>query len=294
MDIRIMIAGVCLLAAMAATAATPPHTGPWGPPGAATYGNSDVQSSGNTVFGPPWNTSVADYYLTPSAGGGIAERNVIVLEQSGSGCYVARVDFMNTTGVAVNVPSGTVEPERIFVWQMVCGNSMDVFYELEYAYAIAASGFADSYGVRIREDANGDRTFDRDGSFGYRLESNSNPLRTAELINNSEILQGAQGTLPVVNNWAQLASPIDEPITVNGMTFDDVAVFNFLGFDRVRIRQKGIGTILEVDRSVNTDPLFGGQRSRSVIYFRVDGATAGSLEGTPYLSGDVANLWFVP
>lgn len=293
MKIRILTTIVALAASTSATAVTLPHTFVAGQPAVAAEVNANFAALENAANASPWGTSLSDYYLTPSAGGALDERNVIVLQQSGGDCFVARVDFTNTTGVTVDTPSGSVAPDRIFVWQMVCGSSTGVSYELEFVYAVPESGLAQADGVNIREDQDGDRTFDGGGSFDYRQETNNNPLPTAEVINVIEIYQDGSAT-PIVNNWAQMASPLDGPVTINGMTFDEIAVFNFLGFDRVRLRQKGVGTILEVGDNMNADPHFGGQISRGVVYYRIDGATAGSLTGTPYLSGDIANPWFAP
>lgn len=73
--------------------------------------------------------------------------------------------------------------------------------------------------------------------------------------------------------------------TVNGMTFDDVRVEDYInvGQGQSRLRAKGIGVILRMDD--------GGDQK--VVYYRVDGQTGGSLAGTPFDSGaPLQNLFF--
>lgn len=67
--------------------------------------------------------------------------------------------------------------------------------------------------------------------------------------------------------------------TVNGMTFPDVLIHERPAIDQMRLRAKGIGEILMISG--------GGTNAsaRSLIYYRVNGATGGSLAGTPFASG---------
>jgi hypothetical protein len=68
-----------------------------------------------------------------------------------------------------------------------------------------------------------------------------------------------------------------DSITVNGMTFNDVKLRTRVGSNnhRTRVYAKGIGKIKEV-RDFGT---------RQIIYYYANGATEGSLSGTPFDSG---------
>ena len=82
------------------------------------------------------------------------------------------------------------------------------------------------------------------------------------------------------------ARSLTGPFRVNGMTFNEVRVDNQLGNDRLRIRAKGIG---EVFRS---QP---GRDDRKLIYYRANGVTEGSLDGTPFAVGGVLHgIFFTP
>ena len=87
---------------------------------------------------------------------------------------------------------------------------------------------------------------------------------------------------------------LDQPIQVNGMTFESVAVQSFMGFQRQSFHAEGIGIILEIRGSQNADPVFPDDQSqRGVIFYRVDGVQDGSLSGTPYDGAPLINQWFV-
>lgn len=69
------------------------------------------------------------------------------------------------------------------------------------------------------------------------------------------------------------------PFTFNGMTFPDVRMESYTGTSsQFRMRAKGIGEIYRRSRgtSVSTNVIF---------YYRVNGATGGSLVGTPFEPG---------
>jgi len=71
------------------------------------------------------------------------------------------------------------------------------------------------------------------------------------------------------------------PFEINGMTFNDVRMESFTGTSSAfRIRAKGIGEIYR--RNVWGD---GTVVDRSVIYYRSNGSTGGSLAGTPFDTG---------
>jgi len=75
------------------------------------------------------------------------------------------------------------------------------------------------------------------------------------------------------NGFRTQVRAISGPFTVNGMTFNDVRVENRQGPNsRTRIRAKGIG---EVYRNTGGTP-------RKLIYYRANGVSEGTLNGTPF------------
>ena len=84
-----------------------------------------------------------------------------------------------------------------------------------------------------------------------------------------------------------------QSVTVNGITFNDVAYrFEVRGplINRVRIIANGIG---EIHRKNDGTARF--RDTRSVIWYRVNGLTDGSLAGTPFdAGGDAVGVFFTP
>jgi hypothetical protein len=76
--------------------------------------------------------------------------------------------------------------------------------------------------------------------------------------------------------WSSIRG-LSGPVTVNGMTFDDVRLEQNIASDSVRVRAKGIGEIL---RTAND-----GSWERRIIYYRASGITGGDLTGTPFAPG---------
>ena len=77
-------------------------------------------------------------------------------------------------------------------------------------------------------------------------------------------------------SWSSIRS-LSGPITVNGMTFDDVRLEQNISSDNARVRAQGIGEILRVAND--------GSWQRRVIFYRANGVTGGSLAGTPFDAG---------
>ena len=88
-------------------------------------------------------------------------------------------------------------------------------------------------------------------------------------------------------NWYTWSSirGVAGPITVNGMTFDDVRLEQNIGAtDQGRVRAQGIGEILRVNHDGNWE--------RGVIFYRANGVTGGSLAGTPFAPGEPLDGFF--
>ncbi|MDZ7788845.1 MAG: hypothetical protein U5K73_12140 [Halofilum sp. (in: g-proteobacteria)] len=232
--------------------------------------------------------------MGPSASGALGDRNVVVLAQEGGNCYAARVSFTNPGDVTVETASGTVTPDQVFIFQYVCGDATEATYEEEYVYAVPSSGgFDQSQGVEINQDTNDDGTFDNSQAWNYRSTFSSNPLKNSQLVSGNELYFNGSGEIRAAGNWTRILTELGEPLTVNGETYNNVVVENFLGFERMRFKAEGIGTILTITGGGNSDPVYDDQQGRrGAVFYRVDGQIGGDLSGTPFVSGDLINQWF--
>lgn len=88
------------------------------------------------------------------------------------------------------------------------------------------------------------------------------------------VTENSTGNITDHYTWSYARTLLDS-VTVNGMTFNDVRVEQMLSSNFSRVRAKGIGEVLRMTN--NGD--------RGVIYYRVNGATGGSLAGTPFDAG---------
>lgn len=291
-----------LLMSTPAGAASVPNTFSSGEPAVAAEINanfdaliSDIEAVQEST-GDSGSTTFTNYSIRPSSSGALGERNVIVSAVEGGNCYAARGWFTNPGDVTVETASsGTVTPDQVFVFQYVCGDASEVTYEQEYLYAVPESGgFDQAQGAEINEDEDGDGTFETEQAWDYRSTFDSNPLANAQLITSNELYFNGSGELQGSGNWVRVLSELGQPLTVNGETYDNVVVENFLGFERMRFKAEGIGTVLTLTGGGNSDPLFNSEQSRrGAIFYRVDGQTSGDLSGTPFAtSGLLINQWF--
>jgi len=297
----VLLATTAMLNATDINAASVPNTFVFDTPASAAEVNENFQAivdSLTTVEG----TGFAGYGMSPSASGVLGSRSVVVYDNDGGGCYIARGFFTNTTSETVDTPSGPVTPAFIWVWQMLCGDDSNVTYENEYVSALPAAGdgspdWSNALGISISEDSDGDGIFDLVGSYNYAFDSNVTQLANSELHTGSEVYLSAANEILVATNWSYVRNAYPRSLVVNGMTFNDVVVDRFISIDRMRYRANGIGTILELRGSMSTDPLFNNssQTQRPAIFYRrSDGTTAGSAAGTPYANGSTGmiNKWF--
>lgn len=299
------VKGICVV--LGSLVSTPvmavdiPNTFVDGDPAIAAEVNENFNVLATAINAINGAASFDDYFMKPSSDGATVNRNVVVWEPETGNCFVARTWFTNTTGIQVQNASTLVTPETVFVWQMLCGDASNVTYELNYVYAVPAAGFDQAEGVEIREDVDGDKTFDNESSWDYRGATTVNPLANVELRHTSDLYRDASDELVVATSFSTMLASLREPLVVNSMTFDDVAMQQFVGFPRIRFLAKGIGAIYEINPSsgasatgLNSDPLFDQQSNRKVIFYRAEGATPstqGSLDGTPFVSGDMINQW---
>jgi hypothetical protein len=99
-----------------------------------------------------------------------------------------------------------------------------------------------------------------------------------------DVLLSATGEHVRSYAWSSIRG-LSGPVTVNGMTFDDVRLEQNIASDNVRVRAKGVGEIL---RTAND-----GSWERRLIFYRANGIEEGDLTGTPFASGQpLADLFF--
>lgn len=94
-----------------------------------------------------------------------------------------------------------------------------------------------------------------------------------------EVTLSATGEFHRNYQWSQVRA-LTGPITINGMTFNDVRLEHNLVSGYLRARARGIGTVLQTPSTGNSD-----DTTRRVIFYRANGVTGGSLAGTPFDSG---------
>jgi hypothetical protein len=128
----------------------------------------------------------------------------------------------------------------------------------------------------------------------------ANPASTPSLVSDNirEVWTcsggGAIDTCAVDTRVGSVSDSSDTPIyvyeplgpgTINGMSFPDLRGENgtYSSGLRYRVRAKGIGTVLTLSSG----------RPSVAIYYRVNGATGGSLAGTPFEAGQpMDGIWF--
>lgn len=91
-----------------------------------------------------------------------------------------------------------------------------------------------------------------------------------------EVSLSATGEHVRTYNWSSIRG-VAGPLTVNGMTFADVRLETNIGSNHyARARAQGIGEVLRVRDD---------GREQRVIFYRANGVTGGSLDGTPFAPG---------
>ena len=305
MRAQLHVAIVGLFLSAQAGAVSVPNTFSAGQPANAADVNANFAALENAINAAGAAQFGSQYYIQPSSTGDLGSRNVIVLKENRGGTgtcsedvYRVRVNFTNTNNVSVGTAGGgTVTPDEIWLFGYLCASGTTVQYAAEYLYAIPSSGgFPQAQGAEINEDTDGNGTFDSNNSYGYRQTYKANPLSSALLVNSVEIYSNGSGETLSAQSYSSLTSALSGSISVNGDTFNDVIVQNYLSFDRTRFRAAGIGVVQEVSDTGNylSDPVFGGQSISRAIYYRMEGGpSGGSLSGTPFAPGETySGIWF--
>ncbi len=98
--------------------------------------------------------------------------------------------------------------------------------------------------------------------------------------------RSADDSFVSISDNTRINSLLDEPITINGITFTDVRVESRLQQDRFFLLGKNVGRIVYKNSS---------GRTYKIIYYRINGTTEGGLSGTPFESGGaLEGLFFTP
>jgi len=241
-------------------------------------------------------------------------RNVIVLRAQNDtnddgnvdqDAYWVRVYCENTESVSIRTPSGSVTPDRlwIFGYAEADAGTKTADFAIDYKYAIPSSGsFAEADGIEINEDSNGDGSFETQKEFGYYLTRNSNPLSNTELVDSTEVYLDGSKNPRVVNSVTSTNSSLGRDLKVStplSQTFSDVMIRTLPTYSRydgaqVRFHAKGIGTVMKINGADNSSPLYSQQEKSKAIYYRIeDQGSKGSLSNTPFASGgSLDGEWF--
>lgn len=262
--------------------------------------NNVTNTGGNTG-----NAAFSDAYsMPPSSSSDKAMRNVVVLaaevhDQNGDPigtCYRVRVNFANDTGaIQVDKASGSVTPDEVEIIGKACKYNSGLFvYPWANTYGLVNGG---GDATEIDADRNFDGTLEVHESYDYRLVAHSNPLDSAELVNATETFSDNTGVV-AAQSYSSIWSAFGQSLTMNGLTFADVAVQNYTSVNRTRFDVRGVGTVMQVDNGTFfAGPVFSRQTTvYKAIFYRIEGkGTNGNLAGTPFAAGEAAyGKWFTP
>jgi hypothetical protein len=254
-------------------------------------GQADKALANGNAKGAIKAYSFAGYGLDGSPTGVLGSRNVIIYESGG--CYVARGFFKNIEGLEVRKFSGTMTPDYIYIWQMLCGDDSNIWAEYNYVNGTpsTSSGLPDwdsVGGIEISVDNDGNGVFEVDESYNYSWTSSINILDDAVMDAGGEHYTNDANEILAASNYSYVRSRYPNSLTVNGITFDDVVVDRYFDLNKIRYRAKGIGMVLEL-RGSAADPVYNSQSQRKLIFYRKsDGTTGGSAAGTPYAANATA------
>lgn len=294
----ILAASTLGLVAAPALAVNLPHTFQSGEPARASEVNDNFQALENAVNHlansghSSGNTSFGDAYdMQPSTSANTPNVKVLAAQTSNGGTiYRFRVYFKNTNHIQLNSGSGTTTPQTIHISGIYkTGPNGKIGYRWHWTYAPTAGA------AEVAIDSDGDGTFEFQKGYGYSRIYRMNPLANSELVDETEIYSGTSGVVSA-QSYSFIVSPLGRPLTVNGKTYNNVIVRNYISVNRTRFRAKGIGLVLQVDNGSSlAGPYFdGGTAIYRLIYYRIQGqGTWGSLKGTPFKPGNPSQ-WLVP
>lgn len=222
------------------------------------------------------------YYL-PFAAAGEA-KNVIVLRRTnsdGTVTYQARVRHSSGQTISVNGTPTARTHIASYVWAPASSIGSTVATDAsDYIESPETTNYVDFLVEDSHIDLNNGnlKTVNTNGDVERWIDQSSsgtNGLRSVGPIR-VEIND-------VFNRYTHYSSQYIGKLptsTIEGITYNDVAVQQRLGGGHSRLRAKGIGTIFQIQN---------GQPTRAAVYYRVNGQTGGSLSGTPFEPG-VGNL----
>jgi len=98
-----------------------------------------------------------------------------------------------------------------------------------------------------------------------------------------EVTFSATGDLERRYTFSSIRS-VSGPVTVNGLTFNDVRLEQSISSNNARARAQGVGEVLRVAND--------GSWQRQAIFYRANGVEGGSLAGTPFAAGQALDGLF--
>ena len=266
-----------------------PHTFSAGTAASAAEVNANFQALANST-----HPSMPGGYGQPfSSNGTLAGRNVVVLSSFNGAVwrYMVRMRYANTISENVVVAGAPTQPAYIALYVIVQTDADGV--TVQSVNSTIESMADTTYTLWNMEGA----TYLTDGTGKTVVNSDVQGLRMC----NSAALQDSLWVCPTIyrhpttgelnylgSDATRTMSVHTEPVLINGMTFSDYRVENFLRMERTRIRAKGIGVVHD------WRPQDGW--NFKAIWYRTEGNTpVGNLTGTPFAAAGALNgVFFTP
>lgn len=239
-----------------------------------------------------------DYSTRPSSSGVTGDRFGVLLASDTSNCWRARVYYRNTQNETIAGPGGnSITPD--YIWRLAEGCAGQSELEWEYTFALrnaqigTFNEFAETDGVEIhtRSDFNLPG-----GSFNYSSDVTRDSTDEMDIMHSIERYEDGSGETLFMTQASSKASLLDDPVTVNGVTVNDVAVVSYPSHNRVRFFAKGVGLIMAKHNAAGNfwaDPVFRGNSTVfKAVWIRNQAGEKGRLAGTPFAPGKAFGDFF--
>ena len=240
----------------------------------------------------------SDYSMRPSSSGVTGDRFGVLLASDTSDCWRARVYYRNTQNETIEGPGGnSITPDYIWRQAQGCAGQSELEWEYTHALRNAQVGtfneFAETDGVEI--DVRSD--FDASGgSFNYSVDVTRDSTDDMDIVHSVERYEDASGETLFMTQTSSKASLLDDPVTVNGVTVNDVAVVSYPSHNRVRVFAKGLGLIMAKHNAAGNfwaDPVFRGNSTVfKAVWIRNQAGEKGRLVETPFAPGNAFGDFF--
>lgn len=269
--------------------ATVPNEFSAGEEAVAAQVNENFQSLAdaiNSTTGVSQEPLVTGEYSIPRGTGG-AKFGVLLADEGGN-CWTARVFYENTGSETIDTPGGgTVTPDNIWKSANGCEGASELAWEYKYGIPDDTVGtdayFQQTDGVEINTSYEGFTG----GAFGYSQVTEVARVGDIDIVRRVELFRDDAGETVWMSNFSATRTLLDDPVTVGGETFDDVALVSSYGGSRTRIQARGVGVVKEVTEPNGiTDPVFSTDSSvREIVFARNADGEIGDLSGTPFADG---------